>query len=67
MIAVSFLFVIGMLSLLVYFRNGHWNFSGGLYQIVSDKIMFVIGITTNHSKSSLYSNRPYHQFYLYNN
>jgi len=51
MIAASFVFVIGMLSLSVYFRYGSLDsstYSGRLIQIVSDKIMFVIGITTNH-------------------
>jgi len=52
MIAVSFLFLIGMLSLLVFFRHGYLNasnYSGKLAQIVSDKVIFIIGITTNHS------------------
>ncbi len=55
MILVSFTFVIGILTLFVHFRHGPLSLDStmALSQIMGDKIMFVVAISTNHGTNSL--------------
>ena len=55
MIAASFIVIIAMLSLFVYFHHGHLNDTasttnfGMLTRIINTNTMYIIGISTNHA------------------